>query len=439
MGSPVIKIFCKLAVVSGAASLMLACGGGSTTPTIKPPQLPVNVSPAAFTMGVGSNMTFTATVTGSTNQNVTWQVNQVTGGNSSVGTIDSTGLYIAPVNMPPGPVRVTAIAQADGVSQGSAAVTIAATDPAGTAQATSIPCPTDPKNVPGSCYSVVLSCPGVADFTGYAKVTSPAGTPVGTIMLTGGGNGTGMYEDYTFGDTTVNNVVAAGFTAVQTSFGGPFTDKTPQGWQTGPGGIRRLACRYATLANWVYSTIQNDNTKPLCATGNSAGGQLISETLAHYGTDSIFSMVEPTSGPPFSDMEKACICGSDAGPIQGACGTTVDQCLAVKDAQNYVDPAYSAPICSQSLSTHSTANQAQFISDTIQSPDAVLNYPHTFLNSVFGGKDTSSAVTLGPDYMSHIISTKGMACVADAPHSVADVLDGAQQVANDLITGCHLY
>lgn len=389
-------------------------------------------------MGVGSNMQFAATVSGSSNQGVSWQVNQVPGGNANVGTVNSSGLYIAPVAMPGSAITVTAVAQADGQTQGSATVTLVATDPVGSAQGTAIACPEG--TIPGNCFSVDLSCPGVADFTAYVKVTSPTGTPIGTVMFTGGGNGTGLYERDTYGDLAVNNVVTAGFTAVQTSFGGPFTDSTPFGWQTGPGGIRRLACRYATLANWVYATIQNDNTKPLCATGNSAGGQLITESLAHYGADSIFSMVEPTSGPPFSDMQKACICGSNADQKEtGACGVASDQCLSLENAQNFVDPAYSAPICSQALTTHDTTNQAIFISDSVQSPDATLQYPHTFVHFIYGGQDTSSAVTLGPDYMGVVTSSKSMACVADAPHSIANVLDGAQKVASDIVSLCKTY
>jgi hypothetical protein len=437
------NLVCKLAAMGAGLSLMLACGGGTAaTPVL---HLSVAVTPAVFTIGVGSNLQFTATVSGTTNQDVTWQVNQVTGGNAGVGTISTSGMFIAPVTMPAATVTVTAVAQADGVTSGSAVVTIAATDPLGTAQGTAMNCPSG-YAIAGNCYSVVLACPGVADFTAYLKVTSPAGTPLGTVMFTGGGNGTGIYEDYTNGDTAVNNVVAAGFTVVQTSFGGPFTNQTPDGWQTGPGGIRRLACRYATLAQWVYANIHNANaSKPLCATGNSAGGQLIAETLTHYGTASIFSMVEPTSGPPFSDMEKACICGADADvPIVGACNATVNQCLAAKDAESYVDPAYSAPICSQALSTHDTTNQALFISDSVQWSGATLSYPHTYLHFVYGGLDTSSAVTLGPDYMNVIINSGGVpattaACVADAPHSIADALDGAQQIASDIISGCKLY
>jgi len=435
------KTICGLAIAVVCLCFALACGGASSS---KGPQVvSVTVAPSTFTMGVGANEQFIATVTGSSTA-VTWQVNQIPGGNASVGTITPAGLYIAPVTMPASGVTVTAIATADETKSASASVTFAASDPLGSAQGTSIAC----KNgkISGSCFSVDLSCPGVADFTAYIKITKPSvSSPVGTVMFTGGGNGTGLYEDYTYGDTAVNNVVAAGFIAVQTSFGGPFTDLTPKGWQTGPGGIRRLACRYATLAHWVYANVHNNSaSRPMCATGNSSGGQLIAETLAHYGTDSIFSMVEPTSGPPFSDMEKSCICGPDAQAIQRACfaGTgdqVLNQCLEKKDAEDYVDPAYSSAACSQALSSHSTTNEAQFISDTIQSPDATLNYPHTYLHFLYGGQDVSSAVTLGPDYMSSVTSNKGLGCVADAPHSISDVLDGAQQVATDIINNCKVY
>ncbi len=430
------KTVCGLALLVVGLCFLLACGGASSN---QPPQdVSIQVAPTSFTMGLGSNLQFIATVSGANNKAVTWQVNDMPGGDASVGTISASGVYVAPLAMPASAITVTAIADADGTKTASASVTFTATDPPGSAQGKSIACKQGEKVAGGSCYSVDLSCPGVADFTAYLKVNLPAGTPLGTVMFTGGGNGTGLYEDYTYGDTAVNNVVSAGFTAVQTSFGGPFAD-APDGWQTGPGGIRRLACRYATLAQWVYDNINADNTKPLCATGNSSGGQLIAETLAHYGTDSIFSMVEPTSGPPFSDLEKSCICGPDASvPVVGACGTTANQCLEPKDAKSYVDPAYSSPICSQSLSTHATSDQAQFVSDTIQSPEAVLNYPHTRLLFVFGGQDASSAVTLGPDYMKAVSSSKSMTCVTDAPHSIADVLDGAQQVASDIKNFCKL-
>jgi hypothetical protein len=56
----------------------------------------VVVTPQVNCLGHGNSLQFTAKVYGTTNQGVIWQVNSVTGGNSSVGTISSMGLYTAP-------------------------------------------------------------------------------------------------------------------------------------------------------------------------------------------------------------------------------------------------------------------------------------------------------------------------------------------------------
>ena len=54
-----------------------------------------------------------ATVTGSSNQNVSWFVGGIAGGNATVGTISSTGLYKAPSQMPnPGTVAIKAVSAA---------------------------------------------------------------------------------------------------------------------------------------------------------------------------------------------------------------------------------------------------------------------------------------------------------------------------------------
>jgi hypothetical protein len=71
---------------------------------------------------------FTATVTNTTNTAVTWQVNGVTGGDSSHGTISSSGLYTAPSAVPsPVNVSVSVISQADPTKSASANVAITST------------------------------------------------------------------------------------------------------------------------------------------------------------------------------------------------------------------------------------------------------------------------------------------------------------------------
>jgi hypothetical protein len=285
---------------------------------------------------------------------------------------------------------------------------------------------------------VKLSCDGIADFTAYVKVTSPSSSPIGTVIFSGGGTGVGLYEHYVFGANALNSVLQAGYTAVQTSFGGPFTTSTPNGWVTGPGGVRRLACRYATVMRWVYDKVHRANAaQPLCATGNSAGSQMIGESLAHYGVDRIVSMVEASSGPPYSRLDYGCVC--NAPPKLGPCGEgLVSQCVAADDAKEFIDPAYSSPICSSAQTTHDTTNAPEFISDSIPSPDATLGYPHTYVHFAFGDLDRSSAVTLGEDWESVITTPNAFVCVPNAGHSIADSLTGAQQVATDIINHCHL-
>jgi len=86
----------------------------------------VTVVPASATVPAGLTQQLLATVTGASNTNVTWQVNGITGGNLSFGTISLGGLYQAPTTVTVSPVTVTAISDANGTTSSSAQVTIAA-------------------------------------------------------------------------------------------------------------------------------------------------------------------------------------------------------------------------------------------------------------------------------------------------------------------------
>ena len=88
------------------------------------PAVTISVSPSTAAIASGVTQQFTATVTGSTNTAVQWQVNGVGGGNSQVGTISATGLYTAPLVTSPITVTVTAISTADSTKSASAMVTV---------------------------------------------------------------------------------------------------------------------------------------------------------------------------------------------------------------------------------------------------------------------------------------------------------------------------
>lgn len=106
-----------------AAVCVAACGGGSSPP----PQIVVTIAPTSATVTAGQTKQFTATVTGTTNTAVTWQVNGVAGGTATFGTITTTGLYEAPAQVPnPATVTVTAVSQANTAKSASASITVAA-------------------------------------------------------------------------------------------------------------------------------------------------------------------------------------------------------------------------------------------------------------------------------------------------------------------------
>lgn len=89
----------------------------------------VNVAPAAATVALEQSQQFTASVGGTTDQRVVWDVNGIVGGNETFGTITNTltdsGRYTAPRNMPPGgQVAVRATSQANPAASGSALVTL---------------------------------------------------------------------------------------------------------------------------------------------------------------------------------------------------------------------------------------------------------------------------------------------------------------------------
>lgn len=114
-----------LAAVGVSVWEAAGCGPASTTPT--PIPLSITISPLTATVATGGTEQFTATVENTSNTAVTWQVNGVTGGNATAGTISSSGLYTAAGAVPsPATVTVTAVSQADTTKSASAQVTITA-------------------------------------------------------------------------------------------------------------------------------------------------------------------------------------------------------------------------------------------------------------------------------------------------------------------------
>ena len=85
----------------------------------------VQVLPATATIRASGQQPFSATVTGSTNQSVTWSVNGVVGGTDATGTITAQGLYTGPALLPnPNTITINATSAADATKQGTSAGTL---------------------------------------------------------------------------------------------------------------------------------------------------------------------------------------------------------------------------------------------------------------------------------------------------------------------------
>jgi hypothetical protein len=109
----------------GAFIFSLACSscGGQTSD----PPIPASVSVSPYTAQVvqGGSLQFSASVQGAGSSSVTWQVNTIPGGNSSVGTIDGSGAYTAPSIVPnPAGVTISAVSVAAPAVNGKSSVTI---------------------------------------------------------------------------------------------------------------------------------------------------------------------------------------------------------------------------------------------------------------------------------------------------------------------------
>ena len=114
-----------LAILALAALSIAGCTAGGNNGGPPPATVSVTVAPGAASVRAGDTQQFTATVTGTANMAVTWAVNGVAGGNATLGTITTAGLYAAPGALPaPNTISVTATSQQDTSKSAASTVTL---------------------------------------------------------------------------------------------------------------------------------------------------------------------------------------------------------------------------------------------------------------------------------------------------------------------------
>jgi hypothetical protein len=108
------KIMRRILLPGLIGLLLLGCGDDEITSSDGEIEISVSVSPGRTIIELDADQQFTAFVFGTGQRDVIWYVEDIEGGNSTFGTIDSSGLYTAPSAEPDiDSIKVTAILQVD--------------------------------------------------------------------------------------------------------------------------------------------------------------------------------------------------------------------------------------------------------------------------------------------------------------------------------------
>jgi hypothetical protein len=445
---------CELQVQITATAVANSSSQGSALVNV---HVVPSIAPLIDTIGQGANRQYTASVTGplpaGSNQTVAWAASGV----PNAGGFDTNnyGFYLAPqlATGAQATVTIKGTPNFDQTQPTAATTTVLQSDPVGTisnfqTETTTCPAAPDGTLANATCYTMTVSCDGLTDWTTYLKVNSPPAsqTQAGTVLFLVDDGGANLYDtQYTHGSTTVGNVLAAGYTTVQISYGAPFDNgANPSGWLTGPGGVRRLACRFATVANWIFTNPKSLNpnassTAPMCATGNGGGASAIAYALTEYGLSSDFKMVDLTSGPDMAQVNQGCISSLAGTGGPGPCnpgGPGVPLTYSANGTA-VIDAAYAQPTA---CTTGNTNNTLLFQSDSIIDAPSKSNripIPNTIVYMRFGAGENTAAEPQGQVWSSNVaplsITSK---CEKTASHDLPSDPTAAGDIATDITGQC---
>ena len=258
----------------GCASMKSSTG----TPPPKSLDVTIQLNQSAVTLAAGAQQQFSAAVAGTSDTKVNWSVDKISGGNSSDGTIDATGLYTAPTQA--GTHTVTATSAADTTKSASATVTVTA---AGVAIS-----PTNAVMMTGATQQFTATVSGQANPTITWSVDGVTGgnSTVGTITSAGLYTAPGNSGNHAIGAASSGASQSA---SVQISV---FTlSVSPAGAALPPGATQQFTATVQGISNtgvtWSVdgvsggnSSVGTINSSGLYTAPNATGGHLITAASA---------------------------------------------------------------------------------------------------------------------------------------------------------------
>jgi pimeloyl-ACP methyl ester carboxylesterase len=281
-----------------------------------------------------------------------------------------------------------------------------------------------------ACYQLSVSCPGVAQTEELTlKIGEPMGDPIsGSVLFATGWDGTYYWDSADQTAVIIQNLRAAGYRTIQM--------KWAHNWfksRTGlTEGMAKLACRPATVAQWVYQQLHGrENDRPFCAVGHSNGASQFGYAVTQYGEYDLFSAVIFESGPNWSRIDSACL---HDDPVNQAL-------FADQDERNTIDWGFGfenngSGACAQK----NRILRSNFRSASLAFGSWPYSYPELKIGFIFGGDDSSTTAAQGMYYHDLLIASQTpnvtLKVVPGAPHFVTETPEGTQAIEDTIIELC---
>lgn len=284
-----------------------------------------------------------------------------------------------------------------------------------------------------TCKTLTVTCPELNPIDVNLKITQPANgmSPIGTVVLGTGGNGTGFIDSSQSMRDVITDLSNEGYLVVQRAWATV--------WTKSEVGMAKAACRYATLLKHANTNYHNQSGA-FCAGGNSAGGSEISYALARYGLGSILNFAIVSGGPPMGRLDLGCLGSSD---WTGNCSSVVppenfifSQPLDcnVGDANfNLINSAYgNSKACENKVESYRTL----MYEDSLGSTKSVFSYPNTKVHFIYGQEDFTFATPSGHTFSLQVTSQKEFTYLPGVAHGVVESIAGAQAYHDSIISNC---
>jgi hypothetical protein len=220
---------------------------------------------------------------------------------------------------------------------------------------------------------------------------------------------------------------AAGYRSVQLQWS--------SAWFQGYGyeGQAKLACRPATVAQWVYDNLHTPSSgAAYCATGHSNGAAQIGYALAQYGLADYANAVLFDGGPNWSRVDEACL-HTDAN---------YQSLWASLGERDVIDRAYNFfPAGTGICAVQDASQRWRFEEASLALGNWQYVYPQTKVGFLFGEFDTTTTAAQG-HFFYDLLVARGTPLVSidttpGAGHFNASTPAGANRIRDFFLAECH--